>query len=229
MPSRTLPGIGLKGFWTLGEDGWKAENDTNLLTLSALVVGRALDHVSTTPASPTDGQIYLFSSTHATQANKIAIRDNGAWVHLTPQSGWQMYDVTAAAIRRFSGTQWTIVAGSTTSQAFQITLSDMTTSLTTGTSKGAWIVPFTGTVSEVFTAVVGSQSTSGNVTVDAKIGGTSIFSTLPSIDPNEDASLTGVAAVVSTTSLTKGQIIKFDVTSAGTGAKGLVITIVLVR
>ena len=227
MASRTLPGIGLKGYWTLGEDGWKDENDTNLLTLSVLTRGRALDHVSTTPASPTDGQIYLFSSTHPTQANKIAVRDNGAWFYITPQSGWEMYDVAASAMRRFNGTQWSTVGGSSSAELFQIALSDMTTSITSGTAKAGWVVPITGTITEVFTALVGAQSSSGNVTVDAKIGATSIFSTLPSIDANEDTSLTGTAAVLSTASVTKGQIVKFDITAAGTGAKGLIVTIVM--
>ena len=229
MASRTLPGIGLKGYWSLGEDGWKDENDSNLLMLSVLTRGRALDHVSTTPASPNNGDIYLFSSTHPTQANKIAVRDNGAWVYLTPLSGWEMYDVAASAVRRFSGTQWVAQSAGGNTDVFQIALSDMTTAITTGTSKAGWIVPFNGTITDVFSGLVGSQSSSGPVTVDGKISGTSIFSTLPSIDVNEDTSLTGVAAVLSTSSVTKGQVLTFDITAAGTGAKGLIITLVVAK
>ena len=228
MASRVLPGIGLKGFWALAEDGWKTDNDTNLLMASVLTQGRVLDHVSTTPGTPTNGQIYLFSSTHATQANKVAVYDNGAWVYFTPQSGWEFYDVAAAARRRFSGTAWILLAAAGT-EAFQIAMSDYTTALTTGTGKAGWIVPYNCTINEVFIGLAESQSTSGSVTADAKIGSTSIFSTLPSIDANEDTSLTGVAAVVSTTALTKGQKVTFDITAAGTGAKGLIMTIVVAR
>ncbi len=225
MASRTLPGIGLNGFWTLAEDGWKDGMDSNLLNLSALVQGRALDHVSSTPGSPSNGQVYLFSSTHSTQANKIAVRDNGAWTYITPQSGWEMYDVAAGSMRRFNGSAWMI----SSQFAHQIALSDMTTALTTGTGKAGWIVPYDCTLVEVFTGLVGAQSTSGSVTVDAKIGATSIFSTNPTIDANEDTSLTGTAAALTTTALTKGQIVKFDITAAGTGSKGLIVTLVTRR
>lgn len=224
MASRTLPGIGLTGFWTLGEDGWKDANDTNLLRLSVLTQGRALSFTSTTPGSPTNGDIHLFSETHATQPNKVAVYDNSGWVYLTPATGWRFYDVAAAAMRRFNGTAWLLVT-----EAFQIALSDMATAITTGTGKAGWVVPFDCKIAEVFSAVVGAQSSSGSVTVDAKIGATSIFSTLPTIDASESTSLTGTGAVVSTTALTKGQIVTFDITAAGTGAKGLIVSIMVQR
>jgi len=117
MAERTLPGLGLTGFWDLGADGWKDANDVNLRLLSALVQPRALDHVGTTPGSPTDGDIYLFTAAHATQPNKIAIRDDGAWVHVTPASGWLVYDVAAGFYRKFSGSAWIEFAGYTDEQA----------------------------------------------------------------------------------------------------------------
>lgn len=224
MASRTLPGIGLSGFWTLGEDNWKDAMDTNLLRASVLTQGRALTFTSTTPGSPTNGDIHLFSETHATQANKVAVYDNSAWVYLTPSTGWTFYDVAATGMRRFNGTVWLLVT-----EAFQIALSDMATAITTGTGKAGWVVPFDCKASEVFSALVGAQSSSGSVTVDAKIGATSIFSTLPTIDASESTSLTGTAAVLSATTLTKGQIVTFDITAAGTGAKGLIVSVMVQR
>lgn len=224
MASRTLPGIGLTGFWSLGEDNWKDANDTNLLRTSVLTQGRALTFTSTTPGAPTNGDIHLFSETHATQANKVAVYDNGAWVYLTPSTGWQFYDVATGAMRRFNGTLWELRI-----DAFQIALSDMATAITTGTEKAGWVVPFNCKIAQVFCTLVGAQSSLGSVTIDAKISATSIFSTLPTIDASEDSSLTGTAAVLSTTSLTKGQIIKFDITAAGTGAKGLIVTVMVYR
>ncbi len=60
------------------------------------------------------------------------------------------------------------------------------------------------------------------MTVNVKKNGTTIFSTNPSIDANEDTSLTGTAAVLSgTQTLARGDKLTFDITAAGTGAKGL--------
>lgn len=106
MASRTLPGLGLTGYWDLGEDGWKDANDVNLRLLSAVTQGRALNLVSTTPGTPSNGDVYLFSASHPTQANKVAIYDNGAWVYITPASGWIVYDVTAGYHRKFDGSAW---------------------------------------------------------------------------------------------------------------------------
>lgn len=106
MVSRTLPNLGLTGFFDLGEDGWKDEMDLNLLLISCLAQGGVISTVSATPGSPTDGDVYLFDDTHPTQANKIAIRDNGAWVYVTPVEGWKVYDRTAELFRYFTGTEW---------------------------------------------------------------------------------------------------------------------------
>lgn len=106
MASRTLPNVGLKGFWSLGEDNWKEENDTNLLKLSVLTQGRVLSLVSATPGSPSAGDVHLFSDSHPTQAGKVAVYDNSAWVYITPLTGWQLYDVASGFSRRYNGTTW---------------------------------------------------------------------------------------------------------------------------
>ena len=95
MADRTLPNVGLTGFWNLGEDGWKDHNDLNLLKLSVLVQGGAVNKVSVTPGSPADGDVHIFSETHPTQANAIAIRDAGAWVYISPLPGWLIYNRAA--------------------------------------------------------------------------------------------------------------------------------------
>jgi hypothetical protein len=109
MADRALPNLGLKGFWTLGEDLWKDDHDRNLLLLSVLVQGGVIDKVSATPGVPTDGDVYLYDETHPTDPNKIAIRDAGAWVLVTPLEGWLLYDRTANHFLRFSGTAWTTI------------------------------------------------------------------------------------------------------------------------
>lgn len=106
MTSRVLPGIGLNGFWDLGENGWKDENDWNLLVLSVLAGGQVLDLVAALPGSPTNGQVYLLDETAGADANKLAIRDAGAWVLLAPLEGAILYDVAAGLHRTFDGTVW---------------------------------------------------------------------------------------------------------------------------
>jgi Protein of unknown function (DUF2793) len=104
MVARTLPGIGLVGFWGLGFDGWDTQNDANLLKLSVLVQGRILSAVATVPPTPTDGDVHLLTS--APHLNEIAVRDNGAWVYLSPSRGWSVFNYADGMKRLFDGTNW---------------------------------------------------------------------------------------------------------------------------
>lgn len=111
MASRTLPNLGLKAFFDLGEDGWDDEMSLNLLLLSVLVQGGVISTVSATPGSPTNGDVHLFAADHPTEPNKIAIRDAGAWVYVTPLEGWRVYDRGANALKLFDGSLWSVFSG----------------------------------------------------------------------------------------------------------------------
>lgn len=106
MPSRTLPGIGLSGFWALGESGWKPGADTNWLTLSALTQLSVISRTTVLPGSPADGDIYIVRSDAGSEANKVAVRDNGAWVYLTPQEGWRGWVRDENELVVFDGAAW---------------------------------------------------------------------------------------------------------------------------
>jgi len=110
MPSRALPNLALQAFFSLGEDGWNDEMDLNLLTLSAMCQAVVLDKVSAEPGVPADGEIYLLDETEPTNPNKIAIRDNGAWVYVTPDEGWMVYNQFAGYIEQFDGLVWAELA-----------------------------------------------------------------------------------------------------------------------
>ena len=103
---RTLPGLGLTGFWDEGSDGWKAAMDVNLRILSALGAGSVKSRTTVLPGSPTDGDIYIVRSDDGTNPNKVAIRDSAAWVYLTPAEGWRTWlqDEDVSAI--YSGSAW---------------------------------------------------------------------------------------------------------------------------
>lgn len=125
MASRTLPNVGLKGFWNLGEDGWKDEMDRNLLLISVLAQGGVISKVSATPGAPSDGDVHIFDETHGTQPNKIAIRDAAGWTYITPQEGWLVYNRGANYFEKFDGTVWAELSTGVT-QFADLTDVDMT-------------------------------------------------------------------------------------------------------
>ncbi|MEG3175849.1 DUF2793 domain-containing protein [Sphingomonas sp. RB3P16] len=98
---RALPGIGLKGFWTHGSDGWDTENDVNLRLLSATTQLVVASRTTALPGSPTDGMIYITPGT-----GLIAVRDGGVWVNITPLEGWRAWVKDTKQIVVFDGTVW---------------------------------------------------------------------------------------------------------------------------
>lgn len=107
---RTLPGIGLTGFWNLGDSSWKPGMDANLRALSALVQLSVLSRQTAIPDSPADGSIYIVPANAATNANRIAIRDNGATTFVTPAEGWLGYVKDEDLFVKFNGTVWEVLA-----------------------------------------------------------------------------------------------------------------------
>ncbi len=106
-----------------------------------------------------------------------------------------------------------------------LALSDLTTAITTGTSKAYWRLPF-GVTHLSFRASLLEASTSGTPTVDVNKNGSTIMSTKLTIDANETTSLTAAsAAVLTSTTGNEDDILTFDIDVAGTGAKGLIVTI----
>lgn len=106
-----------------------------------------------------------------------------------------------------------------------IAISDETTAITTGTAKVTWPVPRAMTI-QLVKANLTTASSSGLPTFDVNKNGTSIFSTVITIDVSETTSLTAATPPVLTTfSLAADDVLTFDIDVAGTGAKGAKITI----
>ncbi len=106
-------------------------------------------------------------------------------------------------------------------------LSDEGTNLTTGV-KLTDRVPFAFFVTEVRTSLT-TASTSGLVTLNIKRNGTTIFTTQISIDANEKTSVTAVTPAVLSASpylIADDDELTFDITAAGTGAKGLKVRLI---
>lgn len=108
-----------------------------------------------------------------------------------------------------------------------VAISDETTAITTGTAKLTMRAPFAMTLTKIPTASVNTVSSSGNPTVDINASGTSILGANKlSIDANEKTSITAATATtLATTSIANDEEITFDIDTAGTGAKGLKVTI----
>lgn len=159
MPERTLAGsLGLTGDWDLGQDGWKDQNDLNLLKLSVTVQGRALELVSATPGAPTEGDVYLFDDTHPTQPGKIGVYDEATWKYITPSEGWRMWDVDSDFMREFNGTTWIeVTSGGGGSIAIEDEGSPVDAAVTT--------INFTGS------GVTATQTAPGEVEVNITGGG----------------------------------------------------------
>lgn len=112
-----------------------------------------------------------------------------------------------------------------------VALSDESTAITTGTAKVTIRAPFAMTLTQVPRASLATASSSGNPTVDINVGGTSILGVNKlSIDANEKTSTTAATATtIATSTISDDAEITFDIDTAGTGAKGLKITLYFVK
>lgn len=82
---RNFPGLGLVGAWPLGSSDYKPALDNDLRLLSILTALSVKSATTALPGSPTNGDIYIVPS--GGDAGKIAARDDGAWVMITPTEG----------------------------------------------------------------------------------------------------------------------------------------------
>lgn len=111
-------------------------------------------------------------------------------------------------------------------ESMTLAVSDESTAITTGTAKITFRAPFAMTLYQLPRASLSTASTSGIPTIDINKNGTSIFSTVLTIDANEKTSVTAAtAAVLSTTTFADDDEITVDIDTAGTGAKGLKVTL----
>lgn len=113
-----------------------------------------------------------------------------------------------------------------TNESITLAVSDESTAITTGTAKVTFRAPFAMTLYQVPRASLSTASTSGIPAIDINKNGVSIFSTVLTIDANEKTSVTAAtAAVMTTTSFADDDEITVDIDTAGTGSKGLKVTL----
>lgn len=106
---------------------------------------------------------------------------------------------------------------------FGIACSDLTTDLTTGTSKGYFRAPY-AMENLTFRASLIDASSSGSVTVDINKNGSTILSTKLTIDASEKTSTTAATPYVATSTVcASDDEFTIDIDGAGTDAKGLIV------
>lgn len=256
MAARELPNLGLEGGYEEHENGWAEGMALNLLKLSVLVQGGAIDKVAAEPGSPAAGDTYILDETHATHANAVAVYDNGAWVYFEPQEGWLIFNRTAEYYEKFDGAVWAeletgggagvpdapsdgetyarkdggwvALLGETDYplESIIVAVGNETDPITAGVAKVTFRMPYAFTVSAV-RASLKTASSSGNPTVDINENGATILSTKLSIDATEKTSVTAAtAAVISDANLADDAEMTIDIDAAGTGAVGLKVILI---
>lgn len=166
------------------------------------------------PAGATGTQWATFNEDSA------AVFFGDGWYEFVPEEG--AVAVIEGDFYRYGGSSgWVVMTpGGAAPKHVNVALSDMTTTLTTGTSKAVWFAPEDGELLDVWLGNL-TPSGSGVVRVDVNNGGSTVLSTRPAIDAGETTSLTGTAAVISSPSFNKGDRFTFDIDDAGTTAAGL--------
>jgi hypothetical protein len=107
-----------------------------------------------------------------------------------------------------------------------VAISDEVTAITAGTGKLTFRAPNALALTAVKASLTAASS-SGLVQVDINVNGVSILSTKLTIDAGEKTSVTAAtAAVISSANIADDDEISIDIDSAGTGAKGLKVTLV---
>lgn len=116
-------------------------------------------------------------------------------------------------------------------QALTVAVSDETTDLTTGTAKITFRAPHAMELTEVRASVT-TAPTGANLNIDVNDSGTTIFSTILSIDAGEKTSTTAAtAAVISDSSIADDAEITIDIDQIGStvAGAGLKVTFIYTR
>lgn len=197
--------------------------------------------VTAPPGSPANGDAYILppagvSGAWAGKGKQIARWTTRltvpAWEFFIPKQGHALiYNLSDSRRYQYNGTVWEIFAsggggsGGGGSGDLLMASSDMDTEITTGTDKSYVPASRDGTIKGIKANLLVASSV-GDIAIDIKKNGTSILSTPLSIDATETSSLdAAVAAVISDDACLADDVYTVDITAAGSGAKGLIVTL----
>jgi hypothetical protein len=113
-------------------------------------------------------------------------------------------------------------------ESFILACSDLTTSLTTGTGKAYFRMPYAFTLTAVKASLLTAQASGSIFTVDINKNGTTVLSTKLTVDNTEKTSATAATpAVISSAAFLADDEVTIDIDQVGTaGAKGLIVELI---
>ena len=160
------------------------------------------------------------SSTYLTQTNAASTyltQTGAASTYLTQSGAGSTYLTQVSAASTYD----------TVEQSMTIAITDETSTISQGNTRLTMRAPFSMILTKIPRASVTTASSAGNPTVDINVNGVSILgSSKLSIDANEKTSTTAATATtLATTSIADDAEITFDIDVAGTGTRGLKVTI----
>lgn len=186
------------------------------------------------PGTCADGARYLVASSPTGdwtgQAGKVAIAVGedaaSGWYFVDAQiEGTELYVADENTKIRWNGSAWVNAFNSGQTFAHQVAASDQTTALEAGIKiEFEW--PYDSAMTGIFGFLRSASDSSGEVTVDIRLNGVTVFDTdIITIDPAEQSSRDAlVPANLSTTDWSKGDIVQIRIISPGDNAAGLIIT-----
>ncbi len=196
------------------------------------------------PSTPTNGQTYtangvtfVYNSTVGAWEGSVSSGGGGGGSSVTvsdtaptsPSEGDIWFDSTDGRLYTYYDSSWIEVSGSSLTlpddRSMTIAVSDETTNLTTGTAKLTFRAPHAMTLTDIPRISLGTAASTGTTSVDINVAGSSILSTVVTIPATFTTSVGQTPAVLSTTSIADDAIITVDIDTAGTGAKGLKLTL----
>jgi hypothetical protein len=204
------------------------DTPTPLTVGASTIVGRkASGDISAMTGTETAA---LFPAASTTQASVVELATDGETTTLT-DTARAVTPSNLSAFRTALDSRY--VPKATYPWSVTVALSDMTTQITTGTTKAYWVNPFDTTLTVTKVKATLATAGSGSTVVDVNEGagaGTTILSTKITIDASEtDSDDATTPPVISDATIAADGRITFDIDTAGTSAAGLQVTLIGTR
>lgn len=170
------------------------------------------------PSTAPYGSLFM-CTTH----NKLEYNDDGTWVDYASLAGGAVLPAggsTGQVLAKDSGTDYDASWVTPPTEVLMIALGDETTAITTGTAVVTFRMPFAMTLTEVRASLTAASS-SGAPAFDINEAGSTVLSTVITIDQGEKTSTTAATApVISDSALADDAEITIDIDAAGADATG---------
>ena len=202
-------------------------NTEHIGRFALTTVNDGSDYIEITNPSVTDATLDESSMTNSSAehphvdwdgaSNGDWVRYDGtSWYRVEPIAGMTCYDAKLLMNRTFNGTKW---LGQ--EETLAIAFGDESTAHTTGTAKVSFHMPYEVILKEVKVSLVTAATGTDLFTVDLNDDGTSVFSTVVTLDASEKISSSAATpAVISSTSIAEDSLMTVDIDTIGNTVAG---------